>query len=362
MKRYDIFCKIVDNFGDIGICWRLARQLASEQPAQVRLLIDDFAVASKIIHTLNINKITQYIDNIEILPINTLGITPADVVIETFACGLPDHYLQQLTQHQHVWINLDYLSAEAWVETFHAKPSPHPTLPITRHFYFPGFTANTGGLIREQHLLTERDAFQSSPTAQVQFWQNLNVQPIEGACKISLFCYAQADLTGLLNVLQLNEAPIQLFIPANSLITDFFNNIEQIPSHLNLVHLPFLSQTNYDKLLCACDLNFVRGEDSWIRAIWAAKPFIWQPYIQSENAHLVKLKAFIDLYYAGYEQKDMLFEAHQRWTSEQGFDSIGHTYLKNLAKIATLTQQATAQLATQTDLVAKLLAFANNQT
>lgn len=362
MKHYDIFCKIVDNFGDIGVCWRLAKQLANEPHCNVRLLIDDFAVASKIIPRFNINKKSQTIDNIEIISIKNGNITPADVVIETFACGLPEAYLQQLIQHKSVWINLDYLSAEAWVSDFHAKPSPHPTLPITKHFFFPGFTEKTGGLLREKNLLIERDAFQASNNRQAQFWQSLGIVPIEGAIKISLFCYAQADLVGLFQALILHNKPVQLMVPANGLIADFIKNIGELTCNIQLYPLPFLSQTDYDKLLWACDLNFVRGEDSWIRAIWAAKPFIWQPYIQSENTHFTKLKAFIDLYYEGCEQKKMVWEAHQCWAAGLAFERAGLNYLKHLSKIALFTQQATSQLATQADLTTKLLAFANNQT
>ena len=37
---WDIFCNVVDNFGDIGVCWRLACNLAS-RGKRVRLWVDD---------------------------------------------------------------------------------------------------------------------------------------------------------------------------------------------------------------------------------------------------------------------------------------------------------------------------------
>ena len=40
---WDIFCTVVDNYGDIGVCWRLARQLAAEHGFAVRLWVDDLA-------------------------------------------------------------------------------------------------------------------------------------------------------------------------------------------------------------------------------------------------------------------------------------------------------------------------------
>lgn len=360
--RYDIFCKIVDNYGDIGVCWRLAKQLANEHGLQVRLFVDDFTVAAKIIPRLNVNDVHQKIDNIEILSIENKNIDPAQVVIETFSCGLPEAYLHQMIQAKSQWINLDYLSAEDWVSDFHAKPSPHPTLPLTKHFFFPGFTKQTGGLIREQNLLAERDTFQDSDTQQAEFWQKLGVFPNEQALKISLFCYAQADLAGLFSAIKAQNKPIQLLVPDNPLIVDFIASNIHIAKSIQVCTLPFLSQTDYDQLLWACDLNFVRGEDSWIRAIWAAKPFIWQPYYQTENTHLVKLEAFINLHYKTYEQKQMVWKAHIDWLAGQGFGSVCQNYLKNLKNTAIISRQKSAELASQTDLASNLIAFANSKT
>jgi uncharacterized repeat protein (TIGR03837 family) len=66
--------------------------------------------------------------------------------------------------------------------------------------------------------------------------------------------------------------------------------------NLTLHALPFLRQEDYDKLLWLCDLNFVRGEDSFVRAMWAGKPLVWQIYPQEDDAHRPKLDAFHDLY------------------------------------------------------------------
>ena len=38
---WDIFCTVIDNYGDIGICWRLARQLRVDDGQRVRLWVDD---------------------------------------------------------------------------------------------------------------------------------------------------------------------------------------------------------------------------------------------------------------------------------------------------------------------------------
>jgi hypothetical protein len=48
MKSWDIFCRVIDNYGDIGVCWRLARQLANEYPYQIRLWVDELAALKMI--------------------------------------------------------------------------------------------------------------------------------------------------------------------------------------------------------------------------------------------------------------------------------------------------------------------------
>ncbi len=70
---------------------------------------------------------------------------------------------------------------------------------------------------------------------------------------------------------------------------------------LTLHAIPFLAQDDYDRLLWACDVSFVRGEDSFVRAQWAARPFVWHIYPQAENAHRRKLDAFLDLYAASLD-------------------------------------------------------------
>lgn len=360
---YDIFCKIVDNYGDIGVCWRLAKQLANETPLKVRLFIDDFAVASKLIPRLNFNQPNQLIENIEILHFNQVDTLPADVIIEAFSCGLPEPYLQQAAVRKCTWINVDYLSAEHWVDDFHAKPSPHPSLSLTRYFFFPGFTPQTGGLIREKNLLSQRDAFQADLSRQAAFWQRIGVNEVNAsALKVSLFCYPQANIADLIAALEHHTQPVMLLVANNKLLTEFNTLFSKQRENPTIVQLPFLTQEDFDCLLWACDLNFVRGEDSWIRAIWAAKPFIWQPYIQTENTHFLKLKAFIDLYYQDCKQKEMVWKAHEYWLAEAQSRSALQNYLNSLENIANFTRQKSAELAKQTDLTRNLITFAKSKT
>src|SRR5664279_2251760 len=129
MQRWDIFCRIVDNYGDIGVCWRLSRQLAQEHGLAVRLWVDDPAVAKRLIAHLDISLENQTIAGVEICHWqNSFKDTQvADVVIEAFACELPTNYLAAMVKTQPVWLNLEYLSAEQWMAESHLLASPHPT-------------------------------------------------------------------------------------------------------------------------------------------------------------------------------------------------------------------------------------------
>ena len=249
MKHYDIFCKIVDNFGDIGVCWRLAKQLQTEHGLQVRLWIDDLNIAKQLIPTLDITQQTQVIQNITIaawLPDTTFD-QAADVVIEAFGCELPPAYLA-LMQPETSWVNLEYLSAEPWVEDFHARNSRRGNL--TRHFFFPGFTAATGGLLREHDIVKNNQQIASDQQLQHDFFQRLNLKN-SASLKVSLFGYPHAPIHELLTAMADSNQPIDCYVPASSIlpkIADFFGK-QSIAAgeHLNyknlsLHSLPFLSQ------------------------------------------------------------------------------------------------------------------------
>lgn len=381
-KHWDIFCKIVDNYGDIGVCWRLSQQLANEFSIYVRLFIDDVHVAQKIIPNLDINKPQQIINQVQIWQssiASQISIDEVDVVIETFGCELPAQYLQQMSSET-LWINLEYLSAEKWVSDFHAKPSKHPTLPLTKYYFFPGFVEDTGGLIRERDLIKQRDDFIVSQEIQNDFWQritreNINAQNINFKnIKLSLFYYPQAQIKSLIEGLQDTNQAISIFIPFNTTIKEFSNifpdfkcNIDEVYQHKNLTFyvLPFLSQTDYDQLLWSCDFNFVRGEDSWIRAIWAGKPFIWQPYIQADDVHLNKLKAFLHLYTsnASPEMKILIDQAHLNWSGYKDSHHITDIWpqlISQLSQQAQHSKSLSKQLSHQTDLATKLVIFSEN--
>ena len=289
--HWDIFCRVIDNFGDIGVCWRLSRQLVAEHGRQVRLWVDDLSALRAICPAVAVDKDEQQVAGVDIRCWRaSSAVNPVfDVIIEAFACELPAAYVQQMAvaQPRPCWINLEYLTAEAWARSCHGLASPHPTLPLVKHFYFPGFVAGTGGLLRE------RDCLAPGETAAVSDDETLTV---------SLFCYETAPVVALLAAFAQGTQPVRCLVPPGkplaAVAAALGGDGPWQRGRLTVEPIPFLALDDYEALLRRCDLNFVRGEDSFLRAQWAGKPFVWQIYRQDDDAHLPKLDAFLDNYCA----------------------------------------------------------------
>lgn len=298
MFHFDIFCRVVDNYGDIGVCWRLARQLAAPpHHKNVRLWVDDLQSFKRLEPRVDLASHQQEIDGVTVYLWNEDHAfpTPAEVVIEAFACELPNAYKAGITS-QSLWLNLEYLSAEDWVEDCHAQPSPQAQ-GQHKYFFFPGFTERTGGLLREHELKQQRLRWQQDQRNAQALWTKIGlsertqIELMHGQRRqILLFSYPSAPVMALLQALQQGSHDTIVLSP-----TAFTPEQQALANdHLLLHHFDFVSQHEFDQLLWSSDLNFVRGEDSLVRAIWAAKPFIWQPYEQEEGLHTKKLQALLN--------------------------------------------------------------------
>lgn len=339
MNRWDIFCRVVDNFGDIGTCWRLAQQLVFEHQASVRLWVDNLDSFARLCPSISIDATAQSVGPIEVRSWSDKfpEVDVPDVVVEAFACTIPDSYVSEMAGRTvpPVWINLEYLSAENWVEECHGLASSHSTLSLKKDFFFPGFTSKTGGLLRERDLLVNRAAFDK--TAAAEFWQGLDIAPPSAdELRISLFCYDNAVLPNLLQTWAEGATPVGLLVspgPAIKQISDWIGNAVLPTSivrknSLTIHAVPFLSQAEYDRLLWSCDVNFVRGEDSFVRAQWAQRPFVWQAYPQSENTHLVKLNAFLARYLDGFEPAEAVRRFWTVWNAGGEIGSAWRNYME----------------------------------
>lgn len=308
MRTLVLFCKVVDNYGDIGICWRLARQFRHEHGLEVTLWVDDLAAFKRICPDIA-QVSAQRVQGVTVRhwqpqPTVFLPEEIADIVIEFFGCDIPAGYIATMAacRPAPVWLNLEGLTAEAWVEGCHRLSSPHPQLPLTKYFFFPGFTERTGGLPHEAGLQEERRRFQADKAEVHAFLAALGVSQGEAAAfKTSLFCYPHAPVAALFSAWQAGSRTITCLVPEGVAVSEveaFFDapaatGMARTQGALTVRVVPFVAQPDYDRLLWACDLNFVRGEDSFVRAQWAGRPFIWHIYPQDKNLHHVKLRAFL---------------------------------------------------------------------
>ena len=313
-RSWDVFCKVIDNYGDAAVCWRLAQQLAGEHGGQVRLWVDALAPLHALCPDVSADCTQQRVAGVEICrwDASADSSAPADIVIDAFGAGLPEAYIESMAKRtpRSFWIILEYLSAEPWVRDHHKLPSPHPRLPLERHFFFPGFVPGTGGVLREADHARRRAAFEADAAAPARFWKELGFEvPAPTATVVSLFGYENPAAAELLRAWADGERPIVVAVTQSRLrpaLSAFFgaetsNGASRRRGSLEARFLPFLSHPRYDELLWASDWNFVRGEDSLVRALWAAKPLVWQIYPQQEQAHTAKLEAFLALYCAGLD-------------------------------------------------------------
>jgi uncharacterized repeat protein (TIGR03837 family) len=355
----DIFCRRVDNYGDIGVCWRLARRLRQAGGWRVRLWMDDLPAFGRMEPRCDPAPEIQEIDGIAIVSWSPRppALTPGDVVIEAFACDPPENFRAAMRLHPPVWINLEYLSAESWVESYHRLPSPQSD-GLMKYFFFPGFTPATGGLLREPDLGLRRDRFQGSPEARAAFLRELDVPADHAGGRIAtLFCYPDAPVEALAAALDSDPAPTLLLVP-DGVAPRLQARTGAGTRSLRIARIPFLPQDDYDKLLWCADLNFVRGEDSIVRAGWAGRPLVWQIYPQADDIHLGKLDAWLDRYRPPPEARRLI----RAWNTGAGPDALAQAWRDAIAAPAwsAWREAARAWDAGQSagpDLAAKLIDF-----
>ncbi len=344
--QWDVFCRVIDNFGDIGVCWRLAADLARCGEA-VRLWVDD-ASALAWMAPLGARGVTV---------LNwtqaAMDATAGDVVVEAFGCELPPDVIARMARRTlaPVWINLEYLSAEAYATRSHGLPSPQlsgPGAGLTKWFFYPGFSAGSGGLIREADLQQRQQAFDANA-----WLRSIGGERRAQERVVSLFCYANARLPELLNVL--GSIPTLLLVTAGDAaqqVTAALGPTLQRGA-LRAELLPLLTQVDYDHLLWASDINFVRGEDSFVRAQWAGKPFVWQIYPQQDGAHAAKLRAFCALFAASADGLDLW----PLWSAWNGLAARA-PQLPPMNRWWAASREWRRHLLTQPALVSQLLSFA----
>lgn len=361
---WDIFCQVIDNHGDLGVCWRLASQLAAAEQ-RVRLWVDDASALAWMAPGA-----TQGLKaGISVMPWQPASepktlqsLPPAEVWIEAFGCEIPEAFVahrvaQSLAAQTRppAWFNLEYLSAEASVTRLHGLPSPVMSGPAkgwTKRFFYPGFTPGTGGLLREADLLARQQAFDR------QAWRDIHAPGLSpGSLLISLFCYEPAALPQLL--MQTAQAagwgPAHLLVAPGRPLAAVQRALAHWPDAApkpSWLPLPYTDQAGFDNMLWASNLNFVRGEDSLVRALWAGQPFVWHIYPQDDQAHHAKLEAFMDWLQA----PESLRRYHRVWN---GLDAgpLPPLDANTLAAWGDCAQAARHALLQQSDLLTNLMIY-----
>lgn len=331
-----LFCRVIDNYGDAGVAWRLSRRLG-EMGHRVELWIDDTATLARLAPKLEIAPTVRVRPWTEAIPDSH-----PDAAICLFGAALPEALLQRWVARPPVWINLEYLTCEDWALGCHGLPSPHPRLPLTQWFYFPGLRKGLGGVVHEEwHEKWGQTPFLATD---------------DHTLRISLFAYANAALPSLLTAWNDGDIPISLRLcpgPA----AEQAAAIALPPGRLSIKRLPWLTPDDYDRLLGQCDLNFVRGEDSFVRAQLAARPLVWQAYVQEDAAHRAKVDAFLNLYSDASAPMQALAAFNRAWNQQTPVTTEWAHLVPHLPALQAHARHWRAQVMQLGDLAENLMKF-----
>lgn len=311
-----VFVRVIDNYGDAGVGWRLSCLLAEYLHMHVRLWIDDTDALNKLVPAPEKQaRITIEAWQGDAMMQQQLSAAADPVlVIETFGCELPPQVLERMGQCRPLWLNWEYLTAEDWAVGLHAMSSLQPN-GLEKYFWFMGIDADSGGLLREPDYLAEREKFRQQPKLQQAFRQEYGL-PLQHTGQLWLvFAYTSGQWAQWMAMWQQADTPVTLWLAGGQVIESLRAAKLIAPEELQqegdscelgnvtLVRIPFVPQAAFDRLLWLADAAIVRGEDSFVRALWAGLPFFWHIYRQDDDVHLQKLHSF-------------WFKAMQGWPAE----------------------------------------------
>lgn len=303
-----VFVRVIDNWGDVGVGWRLCMQLACSFPWRVRLWIDDVAALGKLVLAAELAAVQDAImvekwSDDDSVSLRLAQLADPVMVIETFGCDLPSPVLRRMQQCQPLWLNWEYLTAEDWAVDLQAMPSLQGN-GLAKYFWFMGIDQQSGGLLREANYLSRRNEFLQQPCLQQAFKQQYGL-PLEHVGQLWLiFAYTSERWAQWLSMWRGADEPITLWLAGHEVADSLraagviaADALQQVGDtfeleQVTMVRIPFVPQSAFDNLLWLADGAIVRGEDSFVRALWAGLPFLWHIYQQEEAVHLQKLDAY----------------------------------------------------------------------
>ena len=284
-SHIDIFSKKIDNFGDLSIPLRLASILG--EYTKVRLFLSIDFTTKKII---SLNKFPKNISFFDIDRANNIKF-PSRNIISIFNTSIPDQYLNKIQNNSTILINYEYFSAEEWTNDYHLMESPVDQR-YKKIYFFPGFGISRGFLFEEKYK-TGRLTYKPNEELIINFFSYFKKN----------FFYGLRELDSI-------------GVKTKCNFYDFKSNYLPKTVNLELKKNQFVSFSQFDSDLQHADINFVRGEDSLVRAILAGQIFIWQPYIQDQKLHLVKLSNFLKLFFLDefpYQLQKIFFNWSERF-------------------------------------------------
>ncbi len=304
LNSIDIFCDIIDNFGDIGFVYRLAREIKKKDNSlSVRVFFNDPETFSKINKKIIIEKKIQKIDGIHYYDMRKMddrdyiSAGNAQVAIEAYGCEIPEVYLKNISEKLQVVVNIEYLTAEEWAREYHLRNSYINIKNVKKYFYMPGFEDWSGGLIVPKYeTLKNKTRFFSeivSSHSEKIFSNSPDITFKADTFIGTVFSY-EYNFENLLDTLENSNKDVALLVfgemsKEGFLITDKINTLKNI----RIIFMNYVEQELYDTILYNSDFNLVRGEESFARAIISGKPFLWHAYCQEEMEHINKVDAFL---------------------------------------------------------------------
>ena len=314
VNSIDIFCEIIDNFGDIGVVYRISKELKKIfQNVRIRIVLnrlDEFKVINKKAKDLDYQEIDGLIYVTEkYLKENIETFETADVFIEAFGCNVYDEYVKKAKENSKLWINLEYLSGEKWIEDFHLQQSLIDSKVLKKIFYMPGFSEKSGGVIIDSGFLERKNYGEKN--REVVLKKYFSEYDLKNKFVGTIFSY-EKNFENLLETLKNYDKETFLILMGEKTQKSFLEILQKksIESFgktvkygkITMLYADFLSQEEYEEVISAVDFNFTRGEDSFVRGILLGKPFMWHIYLQEEKAHMDKIRAFIERFKESIEE------------------------------------------------------------
>ena len=339
----DIFCQVIDNYGDVGVTYRLAREFKRVYPnKKLRFVINQT-------EELNLIRKSEDIEIILYKDISKIE-NSADLIIESFGCEIPKEYMDKALKNSKLIINLEYFSAEKWVDDFHLQES-FLGGNLKKNFFIPGLSEKSGGILLDNEFLERKKKVEANKEYYLEKFGIKEKYDLIG----SVFSY-EKNFDSLIEELKKLNKKVILLILSEKTQKNFIkyfdngNNYDKI----KFVKLPFFTYDKYEELLALCDFNLVRGEDSFVRALLLGKPFLWHIYPQDENTHIKKLESFLEKYCSNNKELKQTFINYNINKDDFSY------FFKNFKEIEKYNKNYANYLIKNCNLMEKLINFIEN--